>query len=274
MAERGITQRKLAFLLLVSPGTVSGWLRGARPYDRTVTLLSDKLGLRREWLTRGDGEPYPKNYRPTPEGDEKFAHVLIDISARADLFEDIEREYERIIAETDKRAAEYRERLRQLRIRFYRRNRAAAQAQLETSLPVRKFSLHNSGNPVTSQAMVSKSLRDLLDKVRAFTRRAGDKKALASTIGVSQQQLSDWLSKSQKAYKPSGENTLQLLAWVQAKEAQQKQNPEGALTPPGRVTQQRKSKHEKPRSGQQKPSRNKPTKAIGKKRPRQRKSRN
>lgn len=81
-------------------------------------------------------------------------------------------------------------------------------------------------------------LDSLFARVRRLTAPRGAKGLLADSLGIEASRLSEWLRGD---YEPSGEITLQLLEWVTAAEAKQKE-PSGALTPKGRKTRSAKSK--------------------------------
>jgi transcriptional regulator with XRE-family HTH domain len=246
-------------MLLVTPGSVSGWLRGARPYDRIVDRLCAKLGLREKWLTKGEGEPYPPDHQPSTDTDRRFQHHLDDISERLTLFEMIEKAYETLICDADAHAAGYRDQLRQFRIQFRRDGERRAKQQLR----VKQNSLQKSITRVSNAPMaIPLTISQLLKRVALAVAEPGAKKTLAAAVGVTPQHLSAWLSGE---FRPGGEATLKMLAWVQAKEAQQKQDPEGAQTPPGPTTQLRRSREEQPKSDQGKAS-HKGTKRTTKKR--------
>ena len=50
--------RDLADRVGVTPGAVSGWLRGTIPYPRTLNKICLVLGVRRDWLLHGEGEKH------------------------------------------------------------------------------------------------------------------------------------------------------------------------------------------------------------------------
>jgi hypothetical protein len=89
----------------------------------------------------------------------------------------------------------------------------------------------------------------LRDRVIFATKQRGSQSTLARHLSVSRQALNAWLS---GAALPTAENTLQLLKWVEAEEAKQKNsNPGHASTRPGRKTRKRRStSNEKPKTGQ------------------------
>ena len=47
------SQGRLAQILEISPGTVSGWVKGSRPQPRTLTAIEEKLRIRGEWILHG-----------------------------------------------------------------------------------------------------------------------------------------------------------------------------------------------------------------------------
>jgi transcriptional regulator with XRE-family HTH domain len=96
---------------------------------------------------------------------------------------------------------------------------------------------------------VSLKLRALMRQVKRLASPRGEKKALASRLGISQSKLSDYLA---GVYEPGGDLTLQLLAWVRAKEAKQTKSPGRESPRPEPKTQLRKSSYEKPKSGRKK----------------------
>ena len=79
----------------------------------------------------------------------------------------------------------------------------------------------------------------LFSRIRRLTKARGSKAALADALGVVPQRLHEWLSGD---YEPGGETTLQLLEWVTATEAQQKEEGTRALTRMPRKTRQSKSR--------------------------------
>jgi transcriptional regulator with XRE-family HTH domain len=90
----------------------------------------------------------------------------------------------------------------------------------------------------------SKSLwGSLRQRLIAVLRVPGAKTNLARKMGVSRPAVSQWIADDGTA--PTAEMTLQLLAWVQAEEAEQTKALAVSLPPPERKTQVRKSKYEK-----------------------------
>lgn len=249
IAERKITQSRLADMLLVTPSAVSGWLRGAMPYDRTVALIAAKLGVSKNWLLTGAGA-LEARYEP-------FTDVLRRISERATLFEQVEGEYEHLISDAKQRVEMLIERLREFRIRFRREGEKSARTKLElATLP--GLHLTTSTSVVEDSLMRNvPSLDDLLTEVRRLTNRPGARKALSDRLKITQSQLSKWLSlRSDGAtYSPSAANALKLLAWViESRDAQQEKSPEGAQTPPGQMAQLRNPNDETTKSDQRKSS--------------------
>lgn len=55
LAQTAGSQRKLAALVGVSPGTVTGWIGEARPYTSTLAEIAEKTGVSLDWLAHGDG---------------------------------------------------------------------------------------------------------------------------------------------------------------------------------------------------------------------------
>lgn len=94
--------------------------------------------------------------------------------------------------------------------------------------------------------MSEPELDALMERVLNATRQYGDKAKLAEFLGVSSQQLNNWLT---RICSPGGEITLRLQKWVSAEEAKQK-SPDRASTRPERKTQLRKASYDKPKSGQ------------------------
>jgi transcriptional regulator with XRE-family HTH domain len=85
--------------------------------------------------------------------------------------------------------------------------------------------------------MSQSELRNLLRRVAVATRNRGDQSRLARDLGkISRQRVSEWLTGRRR---PSGEMTLQLLKWVTAEEAKQKQSAGSASTRPARKTRKR-----------------------------------
>jgi hypothetical protein len=81
-------------------------------------------------------------------------------------------------------------------------------------------------------------LTKLYRRIKNATKAYGKKKALAGFLGVSSQQLSNWISEINE---PGGEATLLMLEWVTAEEAKQNKNRSSALTPLRRKTRSRKT---------------------------------
>jgi transcriptional regulator with XRE-family HTH domain len=90
--------------------------------------------------------------------------------------------------------------------------------------------------------------KQLRKEVAAATAKRGSRAALARDLGVSPQALNEWL---QGRSAPPAEQTLRLLQFVRAAEAQQKQSA-GALTPARKRSKPRKSQYEKPSSDRKK----------------------
>jgi transcriptional regulator with XRE-family HTH domain len=53
-----LTQEMFADRVGVTPSAVTGWLRGAIPYPKTLNRICLSLGVRRDWLLHGKGEKY------------------------------------------------------------------------------------------------------------------------------------------------------------------------------------------------------------------------
>jgi hypothetical protein len=87
---------------------------------------------------------------------------------------------------------------------------------------------------------------DLLNRLKRATSKPGSKTVLAAYMKVKPANISQWLHGHQK---PSGETTLRLLQWVEQQEAQQKQSPGSATTPPGPTTQSKKANEKQSKSG-------------------------
>lgn len=79
-------------------------------------------------------------------------------------------------------------------------------------------------------------LSKLFAAVLRLTKERGSKGKLAEFLGVERPRLSEWLS---GVCEPGGEVTLQLLEWVTAAKAKQKQEADRASTRPARMTRNR-----------------------------------
>jgi len=55
LVEKAGGQRALARLLDVAPGTVTGWIGGSEPYQRTIEQIAERTGVAIEWLRDGKG---------------------------------------------------------------------------------------------------------------------------------------------------------------------------------------------------------------------------
>lgn len=80
-------------------------------------------------------------------------------------------------------------------------------------------------------------LGKLFVSVCRLTRDRGLKRRLAEFLGVHPSRLSEWIS---GVCEPGGEVTLQLLEWVTATKAKQKQEADRASTRPARMTRNSK----------------------------------
>lgn len=56
MQDQGLTQESLASRLGVSQAAVSRWIRGSQPRPAQALRLAHALGVRSEWLLRGEGQ--------------------------------------------------------------------------------------------------------------------------------------------------------------------------------------------------------------------------
>jgi DNA-binding transcriptional regulator YiaG len=89
-------------------------------------------------------------------------------------------------------------------------------------------------------------IEGLRRRLNRATAQRGVKTALAVYLTVPLSCVSDWLSGKRE---PGGDTTLKLLRWVMQQEAQQKQSPGSAETPPGPTTQSKKANEKQSKSG-------------------------
>jgi PAS domain S-box-containing protein len=58
LKKRGMTQKELSDRILISPSTVTRWFTGgSQPQPRTIEAIANAIGVRKEWLLSGEGEP-------------------------------------------------------------------------------------------------------------------------------------------------------------------------------------------------------------------------
>jgi transcriptional regulator with XRE-family HTH domain len=89
-------------------------------------------------------------------------------------------------------------------------------------------------------------LTALLARINRATAQRGTKTELAKYLGVSRQRVTNWLSLDSA---PNGEITLQMLEWVQAREAKKRKALGSAInTAKSRKTRSTKSSYEKSQS--------------------------
>ena len=240
MREKNLTQEKLADLAIVSRQAVGKWLKGTVPNQTALFRISQRTGISPDWLLSGEGQMTRESILSSKHSGvfvvDDVISALRDSSA---LLDPLVQEYETLIAESDERLFRTKKKLKDLTT-LWRRRVAQIHSQAVGVEDLKK-ELRHSGNPVEQAAMRIPNLSELLDNVRAATVGVGAKKALAKKIGVSPQQLSDWLS---GAYAPSGDNALRLLEWVRATEALNKISRSRA-NDPGTVIQRSSSTHEK-----------------------------
>jgi DNA-binding transcriptional regulator YiaG len=101
-------------------------------------------------------------------------------------------------------------------------------------------------NPLEPHSgVVTQSQRNfagLLDRIREAVKGPGKKNELAEFLSKPVQRVNEWLAGN---WNPSGEVTLQLLAWVQAEEANQQEAAEPVISRPGSKTRSTIRVHEK-----------------------------
>lgn len=264
MDDRNLSRRQLARLVSVTAPTVTGWLTGAIPYPKTVTALCQRLGISRAWLLRGEGKPYLN----IPKGKPAFQEFASDLETIRKPLADVIELYETLAIESAERTLIYRRRALEAEQILGLAGKNLLDNRIHSDKPglrPENSALQSSISPLETLDVASPSnVSELLDRVAAATRRPGSKTKLAKMLGVTPQHFSAWLSRK---YQPGGDAVLQLLTWVRANEAQQKRNPGGAQTPPGPVTQLRKSREEKPKSGQKKSSHKHPRRSTPSRRP-------
>jgi transcriptional regulator with XRE-family HTH domain len=58
LAQRGMTQKELSDRIFIAPSTVTRWFTGgSTPQPRTIEAIANAIGVRKEWLLTGEGEP-------------------------------------------------------------------------------------------------------------------------------------------------------------------------------------------------------------------------
>ncbi len=286
ITEAGLTNVQFARRVFVTHPTVSKWLRGMVPRRAAIDAICRRFNLSRDWLLTGQGARDGGDDRPNAdqrrfaeylaqavdcgediisasENEQSYAEYLVEAEALAGEFAEIVSQYEGLADQGHTIAERARDKVRELTAQFHAKLGALALSKNEIH---KQKNLPTSTTPFKDQAMRIPNLEELLAEVRTMTIAAGARKALAESVGVSQPQLSRWLSlQRDTAYSPSAANALKLLNWViQKRGAKQKKGPEGAQTPPERVTQLRSSGEEKPKSNQKKSSHKRRKSTTGK----------
>jgi transcriptional regulator with XRE-family HTH domain len=276
ITEAGLTHVQFARRVFVTHPTVSKWLRGMVPRRAAVDAICRRFDLSRDWLLRGEGARTAGDDGPNADqrrfaeylaqavdcgeeiisasdNEQLYAEYLVEAEALAGEFAEMVSQYEGLADQGDTIAERARDKVRELTAQFHARLGLLA---VSKNAPFKRNDLPTSTTPSKETAMRIPNLDELLAEVRTLTEHAGARKALAESIGVSQPQLSRWLSLQRgSAYSPSATNALKLLRWVTGKRgANEKESPEGALTPPERVTRRRSSKHETKTSDRKKSS--------------------
>lgn len=123
----------------------------------------------------------------------------------------------RLATEEEFRAEEYREKIQRL-------TEHRGQRRQEIVSLHRRLAAGGMCEAEAAPMPIPASLAELLARVRRATAAYGQKKALALHIKASQSQVSNWLTKSgtRRVSKPSGEFALRMLAWLLAREGNQK----------------------------------------------------
>ncbi len=227
MEGKGISRRELARRVGVTPAAVRKWLKHTRPRDHVIIVLGLELETSIPWLAEGVGQPSDRDNLPPSL---VAAHFIADREEIRREQRELRRRYEELIARTERLAKRTRPQMI-----FVNKDQSL----------IRKRLILSDKAVINSLMPLPANIGDLLDRLRRATAIRGEKKALADHLGVSQQQLSDWLTTTEKRKtsipKPGGEITLRMLAWVQAKEAHQNESPATAVTATGRVTQPQES---------------------------------
>lgn len=265
ITEAKLTNAEFAHRVFVTHPTVSKWLRGMVPRRAAIDAICRRFKLSRQWLLTGEGEAHSiiapasttadelryaeylanavdrgEAIVPASQNEHLYAQYLIEAEAVASEFAQMVSGYETLADQSDTMSSRARTKIRELTAEYHAKIEALAQGIASGD---KKSSLQKSISRVTNSSMaIPSTISQLLKRVALAVAKPGAKKKLAATLGVSPQHLSAWLSGE---FRPGGEATLKMLAWVQANEAQQKQDPEGARTPPGPMTQRRSSIHEK-----------------------------
>jgi len=264
---RGLTQEDTADLLGVSRQAVAGWLRGTRPQRGYAERARKRLGV------SGDAQ-LVEGYRPSPSDAADLAVEYRAAIAKASaMYDPIVAAYEELLSDSKQRSVMARDRLRELSRRWRRQMADIQQSMfLKSDSPGKEKYLPTSTTDVEPLLMRSlppsaPSLGELLSEVRDRTDAPGARKALAGWLGVTQSQLSKWLSlrSGQATYAPSATNALKLLDWVvRERRAQQKQGAEAVRPASAPTTQRRRLNDEKTTPSQHKVSRKRPRKTTKK----------
>jgi transcriptional regulator with XRE-family HTH domain len=218
MVQKGLSRRALAHAAHVSLSAVDKWLTGTRPRDWTLKMLSANLRVNYRWLAEGAAE------QPFPE--------TLEIAIRSPA--SLDRYYEEVAAIDQDYAegkAKLEETLKELRGEYRHKLRLAAERLREANEHRdEKEGLQNTYWRVVVASVGSPDslIAEVIEALKQHATRLGSQKALAGELGVTPQQLNDWLS---GRVKPNWERTLRLRDWIRANEAQQKEGSEGAETP-------------------------------------------
>lgn len=244
-----LTQQKLADSTFVSRQTVTRWLSGAVPNAHRLVRLARFLMISPEWLLggaskgRAQGQKEPESgiqtllrniARDRAERHEInatcYAEYLRGADELATPYARLMEHYQALLEQAEEVARVARKRVQELGNEFDHRMETAIREALGKTRAAKKKGLITSVYQLeVDHVKPAITLPDLLLRVHRLTEARGAKKQLAAEIRVTPQQLSDWLSED---YSPSGDVTLRLLAWVQAREANPKEKgSEGAPTP-------------------------------------------
>jgi transcriptional regulator with XRE-family HTH domain len=245
MGDKGLSRNDLVREAVVSPSAVDKWLTGTVPRDRTLKLLCANLRVRYTWLRDGIGDPYIKTVEGAPGSLPFFAAYVQEINA-------IRADYEHAREELK---AKFEQDLKVAARRLNEKNEALKKRLIDTHMAV--------SSPVQQLPFTIQNLRERLNRI---ARAMGSQAELAHSLDlgnrskVSPQRLNDWLK---GRVEPSGDTALRLLAWVQAKEAEQIKSSEGAGTPSEKSTRLKESNYEKPKIRAKQTSRRRRRKSTG-----------
>ncbi|HEY1771329.1 MAG TPA: helix-turn-helix transcriptional regulator [Chthoniobacterales bacterium] len=220
IAALNLTQGQVARATFVSRQTVHRWLAGGTlPLARHLEEIALLLDVSPQWLITGDDSA--KGCVAGRNLDTMGIHFLYarEIRRASRDTDPLAAAYQRLMSEGRQLAVFAENKLREIAVLW---DHGTSEI---TSEAVKKYRFTNSDSSVIRHPMpLPANIDALLERVRIVTAKRGEKKALAEFLGVSQQQLSDWVTKTKRKSpnpKPGGDITLQMLVWVQAKEAPQ-----------------------------------------------------